>query len=552
MHIASEGNAGKRAIASPSIGSVSEQWFSVHSCRSTPTPDNAEYDYIMLARCDLVIPAPEFDHIKDRASANGSVVISLDGSGSMSGLILTGVWSPTPDTIFATTLIGGGLSASNITLERDAKKYLAMPEGYHWPGWGNGPALIEAGSSSSDQQKQRRTTALAVVFGTLGAAAIVAGAALLVRWKRRRGMHGGQSGKCNTIGCSWCGGVNQGPPEGPDCKTGGRSRRSSETGDEGSDLEAERVHPTRSQIRRGDLEEAQVVDIRTSGKDTETLRLSSVKTIDSAHSLTAPDVRRSMDNSRSSGAAAAAAGAAASGGDNGGDGIDHISPQQQQQQQQDLPVWQLEVLTTVQEDGAGTWGNSSSTQAGWQRVHHLISTMSQNLQQRRLQASLPGTAPTKSGSQNSSGCLDRQCQYDLPGQEQEPNGALELVGASPDGIVRGSSSSSASGGVPQLQLLGIIGRGTFAMVYRALWRGCLVAVKVLHLPASGISGEGNENNRLMSSERMAVMEAVISTNMSHPNIVQVSSQLDVVIVEECELGWGAGRPGWTFAIAAMY
>jgi hypothetical protein len=50
-------------------------------------------------------------------------------------------------------------------------------------------------------------------------------------------------------------------------------------------------------------------------------------------------------------------------------------------------------------------------------------------------------------------------------------------------------------------------------VYRGFWKGTLVAIKVMILPA----GLSNKERR----EKMAVMEAAISSSLSHPNIVQV-------------------------------
>lgn len=59
-------------------------------------------------------------------------------------------------------------------------------------------------------------------------------------------------------------------------------------------------------------------------------------------------------------------------------------------------------------------------------------------------------------------------------------------------------------------------------MYKGLWHGTVVAVKYLLLPTHL---SGNEKR-----ERMALMEAAISTSLSHPNIVQV--------------GWGRGAGGW--------
>ncbi|GLC56027.1 hypothetical protein PLESTB_001056700 [Pleodorina starrii] len=66
--------------------------------------------------------------------------------------------------------------------------------------------------------------------------------------------------------------------------------------------------------------------------------------------------------------------------------------------------------------------------------------------------------------------------------------------------------------VDDLVLQAVLGEGSYGRVYRALWRGTTVAVKVILLPAHM---SGRERH-----ERMAVMEAAISSSLSHPNIVQ--------------------------------
>ncbi|WIA39118.1 hypothetical protein OEZ86_005253 [Tetradesmus obliquus] len=72
--------------------------------------------------------------------------------------------------------------------------------------------------------------------------------------------------------------------------------------------------------------------------------------------------------------------------------------------------------------------------------------------------------------------------------------------------------SSGSAGVDELQLIELIDEGTYGKVFRGMWRGSCVAVKSMILPAKMSGAE--------KRERMAIMEAAISSAMNHPNIVQ--------------------------------
>ena len=68
-------------------------------------------------------------------------------------------------------------------------------------------------------------------------------------------------------------------------------------------------------------------------------------------------------------------------------------------------------------------------------------------------------------------------------------------------------------GGSNLEILDLLGEGAFGKVFRGLWRGTPVAIKTMELP--------NNSSGLEKRERMAIMEAAISSALSHPNIVQV-------------------------------
>ncbi|KAG2489905.1 hypothetical protein HYH03_011707 [Edaphochlamys debaryana] len=63
-----------------------------------------------------------------------------------------------------------------------------------------------------------------------------------------------------------------------------------------------------------------------------------------------------------------------------------------------------------------------------------------------------------------------------------------------------------------VQILELLGQGSFARVYKASWQGTIVALKVLVLPASLTNDE--------QRQQVAVMEAAVSSATSHPNLVQ--------------------------------
>ncbi|KAG2498087.1 hypothetical protein HYH03_003845 [Edaphochlamys debaryana] len=62
-----------------------------------------------------------------------------------------------------------------------------------------------------------------------------------------------------------------------------------------------------------------------------------------------------------------------------------------------------------------------------------------------------------------------------------------------------------------IQVFEVLGSGAFGKVQRGVWRGTVVAVKTMILPANMTGKE--------KREKMAVMEAAISSSLAHPNIV---------------------------------
>ena len=113
--------------------------------------------------------------------------------------------------------------------------------------------------------------------------------------------------------------------------------------------------------------------------------------------------------------------------------------------------------------------------------------------------------------------------------------AISMSGATAGSEIRDRRQVPRHMSRQQLQLHQVIGRGTFGLVYRATWRGIPAAVKVMQLSDS-IWGVGGRHGRMR--EQMAVMEAALSSTVSHPNIVQVYTYMirPVTRIEEVVSG----------------
>lgn len=222
----------------------------------------------------------------------------------------------------------------------------------------------------------------------------------------------------------------------------------------------------------------------------------------------------------------------------------------------------------------GTETYADRVAVGMQRWRAAVSNTTIQLMERRMDAAghpgsgSAGSVGKRTGSSGPSGCgptSDLRLQHAEQLQQQ-----LDLQQL-PPAAGQQSAVSVTGSTAPQLQLTELLGQGSFGNVHLGVWRGKRVAVKIMQLPASALLGpiedcpfssDGQQDNsacqdgalparqRLKRKQQnscphMAIMETVVSSTMSHPNVVQVYTyMLNPLTVDASSCG-GSSRGGST-------
>eukprot|EP00878_Enallax_costatus_P006127 GHUV01006423.1.p1 GENE.GHUV01006423.1~~GHUV01006423.1.p1 ORF type:complete len:1088 (+),score=332.66 GHUV01006423.1:306-3569(+) len=450
-----------------------------------------------LRDVQLQLPGPELQYLLAAVARASDFVIGLDGhdSSTLTFQDVSCIGSPCTS-LHVGSFQGPGIEGTDITLLLDSAAATSIP-GYVWPA-----EAVPAGQLSSNGMAPWAVAVLAVCVS--GAAMVLAVVGCLVSRHRKR------AANSHLL-----------PAVVKDVELGASQTTSADQSEDSQFLVTAGSKGTQPCLvsSKGDNANLDLGLQLTSGTG-------SCATIDSAPDIEAQSRSRAM-------AAAASAG-------------------------KDVDAAQLHVEAVEQQPtDQGTAGVHGPLHAppgsaafGMQRMRAAISSTARLLMERRMDVTLP-VAPFASTGTGSSGA---RAGYNSKLPENQSAGRSSQMKQqdlqpAPAGELPGSADGSSG---LQLKLQSLLGQGSFGCVYLASWHGKQVAVKVMQLPATAVAhlpgvdlmtpfgqeqqqdqcngaGSPRQHQRQKhllrkqqnSASNMAVMEAVLSSAMSHPNVVQV-------------------------------
>ncbi|WIA15154.1 hypothetical protein OEZ85_001840 [Tetradesmus obliquus] len=470
----------------------------------------SEEGAVFLGDVQLLLPQPEWDFVANTAQGASSFVVQLAGS---VGLAFTSA-TVEGNAVRVASLQGPGIVGSNVWLLPDPTAAAAMPEPYVWP-------LSVSAAPSSGRLGGGSDSRSAMIGAAVGAS--VGGALLLLLgaccwcWlvRRRQRLAGMYALPAATLG----GGKGD-----AGAALGGVPGRRSGSGKSGS---AYGLEPGDGAGQCVAVELGHVGESDTQGAPDST-----------GHLPVALVVKQGLPGQQGS--------SEQSGGLHTADAPLSDGPSS---------------LASGSRSASGSGDpNLNTVVTGLQRWRTAISNTTMQVMERRMH-SVHSTPPLGSSATSSSRLttLSGATSAALVQGTAGPQSAAEAAAAAAAAGRQMQQAAADAAAMPSLQLLGLLGQGSFGSVYMGIWHGKRVAVKVMQLPASALLGTAQEDQQQQQQQQqanglspddqqrrrrtqqlqpnspphMAIMETVVSTQLSHPNVVQVFTyMLNPLTVDE--------------------